>query len=161
VIRKGVARGSILGRLYICSRLLVAALAGWGVLLATELVLLWGGLRLFAMVVGPELLPSLKVVLDMGTLAACGWIAGRVGRPRVMAAATLTAAGLALFDLMPYIPLNVPWLLRLAVKAVADSRYVSSLLTMLTLHALLFGSLFGGAHLSRPRDAPIGLGFDR
>jgi hypothetical protein len=139
----------------------VAALAGWSILLATDLVLLWGALPLFAMVIGPELLPSLKVVLDMGALAACGWVAGRVGRPRVMAAATLTAFGLALFDLVPYIPLNVPWLLRLAVNAAADSRYLSSLLTALTLHVLMFGSLFAGAHLSRPREAPIGLGFHR
>lgn len=138
----------------ICSRLLIAALAGWAVLAATELVLFFGALRLLAMVMGPDLLPSLKVVLDMGTLMACGWIAGRIGRPRTMTAAGLTAAGLTMFDLTPYVLLNVPWLLRLTVNAVDDSRYLSSMLTMLTMHALMFGSLLGGAYLSRPREAP-------
>lgn len=140
------------------SRLLVAALGGWAALAVTELVLLFGVLRLFAMVIGPELLPSLKVVLDMGALTACGWTAGRLGRPRTMAAAVLTAAGLTAFDLTPYVPLNVPWLLRLAANAVSDSRYLSSLLATAITHALMFGSLIGGAYLSRPPDPPVGLG---
>ena len=135
----------------------MAALAGWAVLVAMELALFFGALHLIAMVIAPDLLPSLKVVLDMGTLMACGWIAGRLGRPRAMAAAGLTAAGLTVFDLTPYVLLNVPWLLRLMANAVSDSRYVSSLLTTLTMHALLFGSLLAGAHLSRPREAPIRL----
>src|SRR4051794_27685744 len=97
VTRKSVARGSTQGCIRVCSRLLMAALAGWVVLVATELVLLFVALRLFAMLLGPELLPSLKAVLDMAALAACGWIAGRLGRPRVIAAATLTAAGLTMF----------------------------------------------------------------
>ena len=139
----------------------MAAIAGWAVLVATELVLLFGALRLFAMVMGPELLPSLKVVLDMGTLTGCGWIAGRVGRPHTMAAVSFTAAGLAGCDWTPYVPLNVPWLFRLIANAAGDSRYLSSLLTMVTIHALMFGSLLGGAYLSRPREAVIRLGVDR
>lgn len=139
-------------------RLLVAALAGWAVLTVVEVILLFGVLRLLAMVMGPELLPSLKVVLDMGALAVCGWVAGRVGRPRVLTAATVTAIGLALLDLTPYVPLQVPWLMRLARNAAGDSRYVSSLLTTLFLHVLLFGSLFVGARFSGPRKAPAGLG---
>jgi hypothetical protein len=150
--------GTQAGRLKEIGRLLVAALAGWAALAASELVLLFGVLRVFALVLGPELLPSLKVVLDMGALAACGWVAGRVGRPRVAAAAVLAAAGLACFDLTPYLLLNVPWLLRLTLNAVRDSRYLSSLLTTLMMHALMFGSLVAGAYLSRPREAPIGLG---
>jgi hypothetical protein len=143
------------------SRLLVAALAGWAALVITELVLLFGAIRLFALVMGPDLLASIKVVLDMGALAACGWIAGRVGRPRVMAAAVLAAAGLALYDFTPYLPLNLPWVLRLAKNALGDSRYVSSLLATLTIHALMLASLFAGAHLSRPRRAPMELGIGR
>jgi hypothetical protein len=85
----------------------VAALAGWAVLAAAELVFLLGALRLFTMMLGPELLASLKVVLDMAVLTACGFIAGRVGRPRTMAAAGVTAAGLMAFDLTPYVLLNV------------------------------------------------------
>jgi hypothetical protein len=135
----------------VLGKLAVAALAGWAVLAAAEFVLLFGVFRVFAMVMGPELLPSLKVVLDMGALAACGWVAGRVGRPRVVAAACLCAAGIAAFDLSPYLPLNVSWLLRLTINAIRDSRYLTSLLTLLGIHVLLFGSLFAGARLSCPR----------
>jgi hypothetical protein len=142
----------------VCSRLFAAALAGWAALAAAEFVLLFAVLRLVAMVIGTELLPSLKVVLDMGALAACGWIAGRVGRPCTMAAAGLAAAGLTGFDLTPYMLLNVPWLMRLTTNAASDSRYLPSLLNTLAIHALMFGSLFFGASRSRLREAPIGLG---
>lgn len=138
--------------------LLVAALAGWSTLAVTEGILLFGALRVFALFMGPELLPSLKVVFDMGALAACGWVAGRIGRPRIVAAAALTAAGLACFDLTPYLVLNVPWLVRLAINAIRDSRYLTSLLSTVTIHALMFGSLVAGAYLSRPREAPLELG---
>lgn len=127
-------------------------------LVATELVLLFGAVRLLAVVMSGELLPSLKVVLDMGALMASGYVAGRVGKPRTMVAAGFTAAGLALFDLTPYVPLNVPWLLRLTANAVSDPRYFASLLTTLIIHALMFGSLLAGAHLSRPREGPIRVG---
>jgi len=161
IIRTAVSRGSIQGQLHDCTRILVAAIAGWAVLVATELIVLFGALRVFAVALDPGLLPSLKVVLDMGALAACGWIAGRLGRPRVMTAAALTVAGLALADLTPYLPLNVPWVLRLTINAAVDTRYVSSLITTVTVHALMFGSLLAGAHLSRPRDTPVSLGVDR
>ena len=130
-------------------------------LAVAELFVLFGAIRVFGLVVGSDLLPSLKIVLDMGALAACGWMAGRVGRPRVWAAALLTAAGLAVGNFTPYLPLNVPWFFRLAQNALGDSRYVSSLATTLTIHALMFGSLFAGAQLSRPRRAPMDLGIGR
>ena len=161
MIQRRVDRDFIQPWLAVCTRLLAAAFAGWAALVAAELLVLFGALRLFAMVMGPELLPSLKVVLDMAALAAGGWVAGRVGRPRTMAAAALTAAGLTAFDLTPYLPLNVPWLLRLTTNAVGDSRYLSSLLITLTMHALMFGSLLAGAYLSRPPEPPIGLGVHR
>ena len=145
----------------ICSSLLVAALAGWAVLVITELVLLFGAMRVFAWVMGPELLPSLKVVLDMGALAVCGWFAGRIGTPRVLSAAGLAAAGLAVYDFTPYLPLNVPWVLRLAKSAVGDSRYLSSLSAALIIHAFMFGSLFAGAQFSRPRKRPMVLDIER
>jgi hypothetical protein len=157
----GVAYESVQKWVWVCGQVLVAALAGWTALVASEAILLFGVLRLFAVVMGPELLPSLKVVFDMAALAACGWIAGRVGRPRVVAAAAFTAFGLAVFDLSPYVPLNVPWLLRVTRNAFGESRYVSSLLAALTMHALVFGSLFAGARLSRPREVPLALRFDR
>ena len=157
VIGRRVGRDWIQSRLTVCRRLLVAALAGWAALVAVELVLLFGVLRLVGIVMGTELLPSLKVVLDMGALAACGWIAGRVGRPRTMAAAGLAAAGLAVFDLTPYMLLNVPWLMRLTTNAVSDARYLPSLLSTLAIHALMFGSLLFGASRSRPREELMGL----
>jgi len=147
--------------LAICSSLLVAALAGWAVLAITELVLLFGAMRVFARLMGPDLLPSFKVVLDMGALAICGWVAGRVGTPRVFSAAGLAAAGLAVYDFTPYLPLNVPWVLRLAKDALDDSRYLSSLSAAFIIHALMFGSLFAGAQLTRPRKRPIMLDIER
>lgn len=147
--------------LAVCGSLFVAALAGWAVLVFTELVLLFGVMRVFAWVMGPDLLASLKVVLDMGALAVCGWVTGRVGTPRVWSAAGLAAAGLAVYDFTPYLPLNVPWVLRLAKNAVGDSRYLSSLPAALIIHALTFGSLFAGAQLSRPPKPPTVLNIER
>lgn len=158
VIRRRVVRNWIQHCAAVCGRLIVAALAGWAALAAAEFVLLFGVLRFVAMVMGTELLPSLKVVLDMAALAACGWVAGSVGRPRTMAAAGLAAAVLTGFDLTPYLLLNVPWLMRLTANAVSDSRYLPSLLNTLAIHALMFGSLLFGASRSRAREAPMGLG---
>ena len=130
-------------------------------LVITEWVLLFGAMRVFARVMGPDLLASLKVVLDMAALAVCGWFAGRVGTPRVLSAAGLAAAGLAVYDFTPYLPLNVQWVLRLAEDAFGDSRYLSSLSQALMIHALMFGSLFAGAQLSRPRKRPVALHIER
>ena len=160
-IQQGVSPRRIQGCLAVCRSLLLAALAGWAVLVITELVLLFGAIRVLALVMGPDLLPSLKVVLDMGALAVCGWIAGRVGTPRVLSAAGFAAAGLAVYDFTPYLPLNVPWVLRLAGNALGDSRFLSSLSATLIIHALMFGSLFAGAQLSRPRKRPMVLDIGR
>jgi hypothetical protein len=129
-------------------------------LAAAELVLLFGVLRLFARIAGPELLPSLKVVFDMIAMASGGWVAGRLGAPRVFPAAASMAVGLTALDLTPFLPLNVPWVLQLTRNAVTDSRFLSSLGTTLIMHALLFGALFLGAHLSRPPEPPTTLRFD-
>jgi hypothetical protein len=153
--------GRIQSFLAICSSLLVAALVGWAALVITKLVLLFGAMRVFAWVMGPDLLPSLKVVLDMVALAVCGWFTGRVGTPRILSAAGFAAAGLAAYDFTPYLPLNVPWVLRLAKDALGDSRYLSSLSAALIIHALMFGSLFAGAQLSRPPRLPVVLDIER
>lgn len=147
--------------LAICGSLLVAALSGWAVLVIIELILVFGAMRVFAWAMGPDLLPSLKVVLDMVALAVCGWFRGRVGEPRVLSAAGLAAAGLAVYDFNPYLPLNVPWVLRLAQNSLGDSRYLSSLFATLIIHAIMFGSLFAGAQLSRPRRLPLALDIER
>lgn len=151
----------IQGFLVVCARLLTAAVAGWTVLATTKLVVLLCTTRILALIMSPDLLPSLLVVIDMGALAACGWMAGRVGRPRVWPTAILAAAGLSLYDFTPYLPLNVPWVFRLAKNTFSDSRYVSGLSATLTIHALMLGSLFAGAQLSRPRRAPMELGIRR
>lgn len=153
--------GSLQDCLRVFGKLLAAAVAGWAALVVVELVLLFGAIPLLGMLMGSDLLAPLKVVLDLGALAACGWVAGRAGRPHVTAAAAVTAAGLALVDLTPYAPLNVPFLLRSIINAFGDSRYAWPLLTTLFLHAVLFRTLFIGARLSRPRALPLGLGIDR
>ena len=125
----------------------------------TELVLLFGAMRVFARLMGPDLLPSLKVVLDMGVLAICGWFAGRVGTPRVLSAAALAAAGLSVYDFTPYLPLNVPWVLRFAKNALGDSRYLSSLAAALIIQALMFGSLFRRCAPQPPTETAHNVGY--
>ena len=109
--------------------------------------------RLAAML-GPVWFPTGRALLDCGAVVAAGWVVGRKGPgfAIVVFAATLTARN---FD--PLLPLNVPWLLRLIIDSLHDSRYLDSLFTTAAGQALLFGCLFAGARLGRPRDLPPAL----
>lgn len=108
----------------------------------------------FARAFGPVWFPTGRALLDCGALVAAGWVAGRKspGLAVVVFAATLT-----LRDFNPLLPLNVPWLLRLIIDSLRDSRYIESLFTTAAGQALLFGCLFAGARLGRPRDLPLSL----
>lgn len=57
------------------------------------------------------------------------------------------------FGLLP--AMNVPWLFRLLQDCFQNSRYVEWFFRSLTTHTFLFGSLFMGVHLSRPREPVI------
>lgn len=145
-------------RRYPAGLLLLATVAGWVFLSAAEVVLILGVLPLLAMVMSRDLLPSLKIVLDMAALGSAGWVTGRIARPNVFAAATLLFVGLACVDLTPYLLLNVPWLLRLTLNTLQDTRFLNSWFSTFAMHVLLIGSVFAGANLSRPRQPPLGIG---
>lgn len=106
---------------------------------------------------GPVWIATAHLACDCLTLAAAGWVAGRTNRPHAILTVLLFAATLCFWDLGT---LNVPWLLRLAWSAVHDSRFFDVLVTSVETHVLLFGCLFAGAMLSRPRAKPISIGSD-
>ena len=132
-----------------------AILVGWiALLLITFLVerplLLWV-VPLF----GGSWFPTARLALDCLAMAATGWITGRLNRPRPVFGVLVFAATLTVWDFGPMLPMDVPWLVRLSRDAVADSRYIDSLVTAITTHALLFGSLIAGGLLSRDRKGAL------
>jgi hypothetical protein len=134
-----------------------ALLFGWLTLAA----LAFGVERLMMYWIGPLFgapwIPTVHLALDCLTLAAAGWVTGRSYRARAIPAALVFAATLCFWDFGRVLALNVPWMLRLAINSVHDTRYVDSLATSVETHFLLFGCLLAGAALSRPRAKPASL----
>jgi len=141
-------------------RLLITArsmLLGWATLLAaTYLVerplLLWT-----APLLGARWFPTAQLALECVALAATGWMIGRWNRSDVVPAVLVFAAMLAVLDFGLVPAINIPWLFRLMADSFRNTRYLESLVTEAATHALLFGSLFVGARLSRPAQAPLSL----
>jgi hypothetical protein len=141
-------------------RLLITArsiLLGWATLLAvTYLVerplIVWA-----APLLGASWMPTVQLALQCVALAATGWMVGRWNHLDAVRAVLVFAAMMAArnFGLVPTI--NVPWLFRLLVDSLGNARYLESLATAAVTQALLFGSLFVGARLSRPAQAPVSL----
>jgi hypothetical protein len=75
-----------------------------------------------------------------------------------MRTAIVFAFTLCFWDFGDALALNVPWLLRLTRNSFHDSRYFDSLAGSVETHVLLFGCLFAGAALSRPREKPVSIG---
>jgi hypothetical protein len=136
------------------------------VLLAARSILLgWAALLLFAYLLeGPLLIaiagklgaswfPTVRLMLDCTVLAVTGWLIGRLGRPSPIFAVAAFAATLTLRDFGELVEIRVPWLLQLARDALRDPRYWDSLVYTAVLQTLLFGSLIGGALLSRRAPA--------
>jgi hypothetical protein len=132
-------------------------LLGWVALLAIayveRLLLSWT-----APLFGAVWAATAHLALDCLTLAAAGWVVGRTNRAWPLLTALLFAGTLAFWDFGSALALNVPWLLRLAWNSLQDSRYLDALLTAAETHVLLFGCLFAGAMLSRPRAEPLSIG---
>jgi hypothetical protein len=112
---------------------------------------------------GAKWYPTVRVGLDALALAASGWVIGRFHRSAPILGVLAFAATLTFWDFDPVLAINVPWLIRLAGDALRDSLYLGSLANTLAQHILLFGSLIGGALLSRPTRSPVSLfgGFAR
>jgi len=104
------------------------------------------------------LLQALWVGLACAGLAATGWIIGRWNRSHPIATVIVFAFMIAFwnFGLVPAI--NIPWLFRLTVDSFENPRFLQSLLTATATHALLLGSLFTGALLTRAHEEAFSLG---
>lgn len=125
---------------------------GWVTLLAIAYLferplLLWT-----APFLGNEWFPTARLGADCCAFAGAGWVTGRWNRPNCLLAVSVFAATLTVWDFNPLLPIDVPWLLHLAVNALRDSRYLESLITTAATHALLFGCLIAGGQLARPRQ---------
>jgi hypothetical protein len=136
-------------------RLVIAAraiLAGWIALFVS--VFLMEGLLLgwIGPVVGAHWVATAHLTLDCAALAGTGWAVGRFNRSDAIFAASIFAVSLCFRDFGDAVAIDVPWLLRLAMNAARDSRFVGSFLSAAATHVFLFGSLFAGAMLSRRAD---------
>src|SRR5579872_2095858 len=80
-----------------------------------------------------------ELTLDALALAATGWIVGRLNPSAPVSEALVFAATLCLRDLDPLLPINIPWLFRLAADAFHDSRYMGSLVEIAGQDIFLFG----------------------
>lgn len=103
-------------------------------------------------------MPTAQTSLECLIFAASGWIAGRLNRTAPLATALAFAGTLCLYGVSGTLPVDVPWLFRLTLDALRDSRYLDSLATTASVNLLLFGCLIAGGWLSRPRTPSIGMG---
>jgi hypothetical protein len=141
-------------------RLLTAArstLLGWATLLAVTYLVERPLIVWTAPLLGASWLPTAQLALECVALAVTGWMIGRWNGSDTVPVVLVFAAMIAAwnFGLVPAI--NIPWLFRLMVDSFGDARYLESLVTAAVTQALLFGSLFVGARLSRPAQAPVSL----
>jgi hypothetical protein len=141
-------------RLWILAR---SILLGWATLFAATYVVERPLLRWTAPLLGASWVPTVLLTLECVVLLATGWMVGRWNRPDARPAVLVFAAMLAIwnFGLVPGI--DFPWLFRLISDSFESARYLESLVTAAATHGLLFGSLFVGARLSRPAEAPVSL----
>jgi len=132
-------------------------LLGWVTLLAIVYAVEVPVLRSAAPLFGASWIATVHVAFDCLTLAAAGWVAGRLNRAHAIRGAALFALTLSFWDFGDALALNVPWLAHLAWNSFHDARYFDSLLVSVETHALLFGCLMVGAALSRPSEKPVSL----
>ena len=132
-------------------------LLGWATLLALAYGVEGPLLQWTGPVFGATWIATAHLALDCLTLAAAGFVTGRFNRSRAVLSATVFALTLSFWDFGNTLALRVPWLLSLAWNSFHDSRFLDPLLTSLEIHALLFGCLFAGAMLSRPREKPVSI----
>jgi len=137
-------------------RLLLAArsiLLGWVALLPMAYLLERPLLIVIAGKLGASWFQTIRLMLDCTVLGVTGWLIGRLGRASPILAVAAFGATLTLRDFGELVEVRIPWLLQLVGDALRDSRYWDSLLYTAVLQTLLFGSLIGGALLSRRAPA--------
>jgi hypothetical protein len=142
------------------SALLISArsiLLGWFALFAITYLMKRPLLLFTARVLGASWIPTSELALECVALVAAGWILGRWNRSHAVTAELIFGAMLAVWNFGFTPSINLPWLFDLIVDTFENSRYLESLITTATTHALLFGSLFAGVQLSRPKQQPLSL----
>jgi len=106
---------------------------------------------------GASWIATVHLAFDCLTLAAAGWVSGRVNRSHAIFSAGLFAVSLCFWGFGDVLALNVPWLLRLMRNSLEDARFLDSLVASAETHVLLFGCLLAGAALSRPREKAVSI----
>jgi hypothetical protein len=106
---------------------------------------------------GASWIATAHLAFDCMTLAAAGWVTGRLNRPHASLSAGLLAATLCFWDFGKALALNVPWLLQLILNSFHDSRFLDSMVTSAETHVLLFTCLMAGAALSHRREKAISI----
>jgi hypothetical protein len=121
-----------------------SVLVGWVALFAITALIERPMVR-HAVFLGPAWVPTVRLALECLGLFAIGWVIGPWGNLGVwIFAASISVRS---FGLAPGI--DLPWLFRLLIDTLQNSRYLESFLTSLVTHVFLFGSLFIGVRLSR------------
>jgi hypothetical protein len=132
-------------------------LFGWAALLAIAYVVERPLLHWTAPLLGASWIATAHLAFDCATLAAAGWVTGRLNRPYPIPSVLLFGVTLSFWDFDGLLALNVPWLVRLVRNSFQDSRYFDSLAASAETHALLFGCLVAGSVLSRPREKLVSI----
>jgi hypothetical protein len=134
-----------------------AIVLGWVTLLAIAYLVERPLIHWTAPLFGARWIATVELGFDCATLAAAGWVTGRLNRSRAIRTALLFAATLCSWDFGGVLALNVPWMAQLLWNTLHDSQYLDSLLTSVETHVLLFGCLIAGAALSRAREKMVSI----
>lgn len=141
-------------------RLLIALrsiLVGWAALFALTYVIERPLLVWTAPLVGAHWVATAKLSLDCLTLAATGWVIGRLDRRAPLLGVLAFAATLGFCNFDPLLNINLPLLIRLAADVLRDTRFWNPFATVAVQYLFLFGSLIVGALLGRPSPKPLSL----
>ena len=141
-------------RLWLVARSIVL---GWAVLIALTYLAERPLLLLIVPIVGAHWAATASLAVDCLKLVATGLAIGLLHRAAPLPGVLVFAATLSVFNLEAWLPLDVPWLIQLAVDAVHDARYWGPVATIVVQHVLLFGSLIAGGLLSRLPQTPLSL----
>lgn len=130
---------------------------GWAALLAIAYGVERPVVGWTAPLFGPVWIATAHLAFDCLTLAAAGYVAGRLNRARAVLSAAMFAVTLCCWDFGGAVALDVPLLLQMVWDCLHDSRYLDSAATSAGTHVLLFGCLIAGAVLSRAGARPVSI----
>jgi len=133
-----------------------AILIGWVVLFTLSYAVERPLLALGYKWVGGSWWATVSVLMDCAALAASGWVVARLHRPWQTAMLLVFVLSLVPFDVGSYtgqtMALNFPWLLKLALNLVGDSRYLLVFVSTLATNGLLLTCLWTGGRAAGPHE---------